>query len=99
MGIRLKQFGSVAASGNTGGAQVPTTVMQFILRGVSIFGIESVRTPIERRRQVWELLGSSMKPAGLDGMIQDVPLSNVEPALDAILAGALTGRTVVDTRV
>ncbi|MGE0794625.1 MAG: acryloyl-CoA reductase [Acidimicrobiia bacterium] len=95
---RLKPGAAVAASGNTGGMAVPTTVMPFILRGVSLLGIDSVTTPIERRRQVWELLGSSMKPAGLGDVIQDVTLGGLEPALDAILAGSMTGRTVVDTR-
>lgn len=95
---RLKPGAAVAASGNTGGMAVATTVMPFILRGVSLLGIDSVTTPIERRRQVWDLLGSSMKPAGLAAVIKDVTLGGVEPALDAVLAGSMTGRTVVDTR-
>jgi acrylyl-CoA reductase (NADPH) len=93
---KLKYGASVAASGNTGGMAVPTTVMPFILRGVSLIGIDSVAAPIDRRRKVWELLATSMRPAGLADVIKDIPLGGLEAALDTILAGGVTGRTVVE---
>lgn len=95
---KIRYGGAVAASGLTGGSGLPTTVMPFILRGVALLGIDSVDAPIERRRQVWELLGGPMRPAALEEVIRDVPLGEVEPALDAILAGGMTGRAVVDVR-
>jgi putative YhdH/YhfP family quinone oxidoreductase len=95
---KIQYGGAVAASGLTGGSGLPSTVLPFILRGVSLLGIDSVQTPIARRRQVWELLGGSMKPAALAAIIRDVALSAVEPALDGILAGGATGRAVVDVR-
>ena len=95
---KIQYGGAVAASGLTGGTSLPTTVMPFILRGVALLGIDSVDTPIARRRQVWEQLGGAMKPKGLDAVIQDVALSAVEPALDSILQGGVTGRYVVDVR-
>jgi NADPH:quinone reductase-like Zn-dependent oxidoreductase len=88
----------VAASGNTGGAQLDTTVLPFILRGVSLLGIDSVTTPIDRRREIWARLGADMKPAGLEAIGTPVALGEVEGALDAISRGEVTGRRVVDTR-
>jgi acrylyl-CoA reductase (NADPH) len=95
---RIRYGGAVAASGLTGGNSLPTTVLPFILRGIALLGVDSVGTPIERRREVWELLGGPLKPPGLDTIARDVTLDTLEPALDAILQGVLTGRTVVDVR-
>jgi acrylyl-CoA reductase (NADPH) len=95
---RIRYGGAVAASGLTGGNSLPTTVLPFILRGVALLGIDSVDAPIERRRRVWEQLGGPLKPPGLDTIAHDVTLDTLEPALDAILKGSLTGRTVVDVR-
>jgi acrylyl-CoA reductase (NADPH) len=95
---RVRYGGAVAASGNTGGAEVPTTVLPFILRAVSLLGIDSVQTPIERRRVVWDRLGTDLKPARLDTIGHDVALSEVMPSLDTILQGGVTGRAVIDLR-
>jgi putative YhdH/YhfP family quinone oxidoreductase len=86
---------AVAASGNVGGAEVPTTVLPFILRGVTLFGIDSVSTPLERRRAVWARIATDLKPAGLDAMAQVVDLEHLEGALDEIGRGGVTGRYVV----
>jgi acrylyl-CoA reductase (NADPH) len=95
---RTRYGGAVAASGLTGGADLPATVMPFILRGVSLLGIDSVQTPIERRRAVWERLGADLKPAGLEAMAREIGLGDLDATLSAILEGSLTGRTVVDVR-
>jgi acrylyl-CoA reductase (NADPH) len=95
---KLRYGGAVAASGLTGGTAVPTTVMPFILRGVSLLGIDSVELPVERRRQVWELLGADLKPKGLESIVHDVTLDGLTPVLDSILQGAVTGRYVVDVQ-
>jgi acrylyl-CoA reductase (NADPH) len=95
---RIHYGGAVAASGLTGGAELPATVLPFILRGVSLLGIDSVQTPIERRRLVWQRLGTDLKPPGLDEIGHDVALSELGGALDAVLQGAVTGRNVVDVR-
>jgi acrylyl-CoA reductase (NADPH) len=95
---RLAPGAAVAASGNTGGAQLETTVMPFILRGVSLLGIDSVATPIARRREVWRRLATDMRPRGLEAVCRHVTLSEVERALDEIARGEVTGRYVVDTR-
>jgi putative YhdH/YhfP family quinone oxidoreductase len=89
---------AVAASGNVGGAELPTTVLPFILRGVALFGIDSVGTPIERRREVWARIADDLKPAGLDAMGQVVDLEHLEAALEEIGRGGVTGRYVVRLR-
>ena len=92
---RLAPFGAVAASGNVGGADLPTTVLPFILRGVTLYGIDSTQTPIARRREVWGRIATDLKPAGLDAMGQVVDLEHLEAALDEIGRGGVTGRYVV----
>lgn len=92
---KIRYGGAVAASGLTGGAQVQTTVMPFILRGVSLLGIDSVQTPIERRRAVWERLGADLKPEGLDSIGTTVELEGLDEVLSLILQGGVTGRYVV----
>ena len=73
-------------------------MMPFVLRGISLLGIDSVQTPIDRRRAVWERLGGDLKPIGLEQIGHDVGLDELDGVLDAILKGAAIGRTVVDTR-
>ncbi len=92
---KVRYGGAVAASGLTGGAQVPTTVMPFILRGVSLFGIDSVQTPIERRRDVWGRLAGDLKPGLLDSIGTAVELEDLDGVLTTILEGGVTGRYVV----
>jgi acrylyl-CoA reductase (NADPH) len=92
----LRYAGAVAASGNTGGPQLNTTVLPFILRGVALIGVDSVNTPIELRRELWERLATDLRPRGLDESItREVELDALEPVLDEILAGKVRGRTVV----
>jgi len=95
---RISYGGAVAASGITGGAAVPTTVLPFILRGVSLLGIDSVQTPIERRRAVWERLATDLKPSALADIGHDIGLDDLDGALDRTLGSAVTGRNVLDLR-
>ena len=88
----------MAASGLTGGAALPTTVMPFILRGVSLLGIDSAQTPIERRRAVWQRMGADLKPASLALIGKDLTFYELDDTLDGILAGQALGRTVIDLR-
>jgi acrylyl-CoA reductase (NADPH) len=95
--LRTTRYGgAVAVSGLTGGTDVHTTVFPFILRAVSVFGIDSVGTPIERRRAVWERLAGDLRPPALDDEItREVGLEDVDGLLDDVLAGSARGRTVV----
>jgi putative YhdH/YhfP family quinone oxidoreductase len=96
---RIQYGGVVAASGLTGGTVVPTTVMPFILRGVSLIGIDSVQTPIARRREVWARLGTDLKPSGLDSIAHEIGLSGLDEVLNSILQGAVAGRYIVSPHV
>lgn len=95
---KIRYGGAVAASGLTGGAQIPTTVMPFILRGVSLLGIDSVQTPIERRREVWDRLAGELKPDGLESIGTTIGLEELDGVLTSILDGGVTGRYVVSTK-
>ena len=90
--------GAVAASGLTAGNGLPTTVLPFILRGVNLYGIDSVQTPIERRREVWQRIASDLKPAGLDTIGHDIGLDELDDVLSGILDGKAVGRAVVDLK-
>jgi acrylyl-CoA reductase (NADPH) len=92
---KIHYGGSVAASGLTGGAGLPTTVMPFILRGVNLLGIDSVLLPIERRHAAWERIATDLKPSGLDRIGHDVSLDDLDRVLTGILAGEAQGRSVV----
>ncbi len=91
----LRQGGAVAATGNTSGAGLDVTVFPFILRGVSLIGIDSANFGILRRRELWTRLAHDLRPLGLDDAIAEVTLDTLEPALDAIHAGQARGRWVV----
>jgi acrylyl-CoA reductase (NADPH) len=95
--LRATRYGgAVAVSGLTAGAELNTTVLPFILRAVSLLGIDSVAASAERRRTVWERLATDLRPRGLDEAIaREVGLDEIEPVLDALLAGKAVGRTVV----
>jgi acrylyl-CoA reductase (NADPH) len=89
--------GGVAASGNTGGAALPTTVFPFILRGIALLGIDSVAVPIEERIALWQRMADDLRPADLEALVMEtVGLDGLPAALDRILAGGSQGRTLVD---
>ncbi len=91
----VRYGGAVAASGLTGGAGLNTTVMPFILRGVALLGIDSVLMPIGPRRELWEKLGSSLRPQHLSEISNDVDVKDVVGVLDEVRAGRYSGRAVV----
>ena len=91
----LRLDAAVASSGNASGAELQTTVFPFILRGVSLLGMDSANMAIEPRRELWARLAGDLAPQGIDGGITEVGLASVETALDAIVAGQARGRWVV----
>lgn len=91
----LRYGGAVAASGLTGGPGLNTTVMPFILRGVSLLGMDSVQMPIAPRRGLWEKLGSTLAPQHLSDITNDVDVKDVVAVLDEIRDGRYSGRAVV----
>jgi acrylyl-CoA reductase (NADPH) len=90
--------GSVAAVGLAGGADLHTSVIPFLLRGVSLLGIDTVFCPTPRRRQAWDRLQSQLTPGWLESLARDATLGEVPELGRRILHGDLRGRTVVDVR-
>lgn len=89
-------WGNIASVGLAGSHELKTTVMPFILRGVSLLGINSVYTPRPLRLQVWERLAHDLKPRHLDSIVtRTVTLDQLPSAFDGYLKAGITGRTVV----
>lgn len=95
--LRTMQYGgSIAVSGNTGGATFSSTVFPFILRAVNVLGIDSVAMPIEGRVAIWERLATDLRPPHLDDVIShEIRLEDAPEALEKVVQGAIRGRTVV----
>jgi putative YhdH/YhfP family quinone oxidoreductase len=94
--IRASQIGGcVTACGLVGGAELPLTVYPFILRGVTLAGIDSAWCPRERRTELWNKLAGPWKPPKLDDVATTMPLEKIGEAVQQILQGKIAGRTVV----
>jgi acrylyl-CoA reductase (NADPH) len=87
--------GSIALSGLTGGTEVHTTVLPFILRGVRLLGIDSAMCPMGPRLEVWRRLATDMKPGNLRALAREVRLSDLPGVFPELLKGNARGRTVV----
>jgi len=90
-----KAGGAVAACGLAQGMDLPSSVAPFILRGVSLLGINSVTTPLPKRRAAWDRLARDLDRTALSALTTTVPLAEVDRLAEAILAGGVRGRTVV----
>lgn len=88
--------GVVAACGLAQGMDFPATVAPFILRGVTLVGVDSVMAPKAERLQVWSRLASDLDPARLEAMIHETGLTGAIAAATDILAGRVRGRIVVN---
>ena len=87
--------GVVAACGLAQGADFPATVLPFILRGVTLAGIDSVMAPLARRQQAWDRLALDLDPAKLEAIVQEVPLERAAEKAADLMAGKVRGRVVV----
>lgn len=87
---------SVAVCGNAGGAELHITVFPFILRGVSLIGIDSVICPYDRRRAAWDRLARDLPLDLLERMTQVAPLAQVPELSRQIVEGRVRGRIVID---
>ncbi len=92
-------WGNIASIGLAGSAELKTTVMPFILRGVSLLGINSVATPRATRLEVWKRIATDLRPAKLDRIVtRVVDLDDLTTVFGAYLSGGVTGRTLVRIR-
>jgi putative YhdH/YhfP family quinone oxidoreductase len=87
-------WGSIASTGLTGGVDLKTTVMPFILRGVSLLGVDSVMCPMPIRQAVWHRLATDMKPP-LDAIGRTIGFDELSDAFQTLLAGRARGRYAV----
>ncbi len=96
MASTMIQDGTIAAIGLAASMSLNTTVAPFILRGVSLLGIDSGSTPMPLRREIWGRLAGDMRPQHLKEMTRTIPFDELPRAFDGLLKGAAKGRIVVD---
>lgn len=92
---QLKYDGAVAAIGNAAGIDLNTTVLPFILRGVSLIGIDSVMQPYARRIAAWQRLAELFDFASYAALVEEIDLEELPQAAERILAGQVNGRIIV----
>jgi alcohol dehydrogenase len=91
----MRYLGVIANCGMVGGGALSTTVFPFILRGVSLLGTDSVLCPMEIRLDVWNRLAGPWKPPQLERLVRTITLDDLGDAIQAILQGKISGRTLV----
>jgi acrylyl-CoA reductase (NADPH) len=87
--------GTVTCCGMLAAHDISTSIFPFILRGVSLAGIDSVKVPLDMRKQVWQLLATGWKPDNLDALTQEIRLNELPGILDKLLQGQAKGRYVL----
>jgi len=92
----MKVGGTIASIGLAASPSLPTTVLPFILRGVSLLGVDSVNCPMPLRQEVWRRLATDMRPAHLKEITRTVPFDQLPGVFDAFMQSKMTGRIVVD---
>jgi acrylyl-CoA reductase (NADPH) len=93
---QMKYGASVAAVGLAGGANLPATVIPFILRGVNLLGIDSVMQPFDNRLRAWQRVARDVPHDKLEAMVQPARLEDLPELGRAILKGGVRGRVVVE---
>ena len=92
---QVRYGGVVAACGLAQGADLPTTVMPFILRGVHLAGVDSVMAPRALRQQAWDRLARDIDADALERVAHEIPLAQAEKRAADLMSGKVTGRFVV----
>jgi acrylyl-CoA reductase (NADPH) len=90
--------GAVAACGLAGGMDFPATVAPFILRGVTLYGIDSVMAPLAVRQEAWTRLARDLEIAKLDAITREISLAEALTAASELIDGKIRGRVVVDVK-
>ena len=92
----VKPWGNIGSVGLAGGVKLSTTVMPFILRGVSLLGINSLEMPREVRDNAWERMCTDLKPKNMDAIVRQViDFDDLPSAFDQFMEGSIVGRIVV----
>ncbi|ENV48763.1 hypothetical protein P255_02821 [Acinetobacter brisouii CIP 110357] len=90
-----KYRGAVAACGLAGGMDFPATVAPFILRGITLYGVDSVIAPIELRKEAWERLAKELDKTKLETITTEIQITDALKISNEILDGKVRGRVVV----
>lgn len=88
-------MGAITCCGNVASPNLNLTVFPFILRGISLIGIDSQNYPMSYREQVWNKLAEEWKPSQLSEAFNEIPLASLPEKITLILQGKLKGRTVI----
>jgi len=91
-----KHGGSVTCCGNIASHELSTSIYPFILRGISLLGVDSVHCDMSIRLDIWDKLSSSWKPNNLNENVDEVSLERLNNKIDMILEGKHKGRTIVN---
>ena len=91
----LTYGGAVAACGLVSSPELHTSVFPFILRGNTLFGIDSAECPMSLRQQIWQKLTHEYKPADLASLAREITLAEVPAQLDVMLKGGSLGKSLV----
>ncbi len=87
--------GAVTTCGMSAGGKLDTTVFPFILRGIQLFGIDSVLCPMPKRERIWNRLATDFKLTNLESLVTEVGFSELPEALHQVMNGGVTGRYLV----
>jgi len=93
---QLKYGAGLASLGNAAGPKMEASIMPFLLRGIAVFGIDSVMVPVAEREKIWAALDAEMPRDVLEGMVEEIGLSDVPAYGRQILDGQVRGRVLVD---
>lgn len=93
---RMQYDGAVASIGRAAGAELSTTVLPFILRGISLIGIESVMRPAAPRAAAWQRLARLFDATAYEPLVEEIGLDQLPAAAERILAGQVKGRVLVN---
>ncbi len=88
--------GSVTCCGNIASPELLTSIYPFIIRGITLHGVDSVMCPMNLRLELWSLLANEWKPHNLEQNVEEVSLDGLNKKIDLILQGKLQGRTIVN---
>lgn len=96
-GIRTTQYGGVVTCcGNAASGDLNITVYPFILRGIQLSGIDSAECPMDYRLKIWEKLAGPWRVPEMENFVTEIGLEELPPRIDAMLAGGVTGRFVIN---
>jgi acrylyl-CoA reductase (NADPH) len=92
----IKQNGAVTCCGNVASSKLELTVFPFILRGVTLIGVDSQNLPMIYRKKVWKLLATEWKPVTLLNSYDEISLDDLDQKISLMLQGKLKGRTIIN---